>query len=121
MIHETVIMPARRFQRRIEDFTCEWCNTKVKGNGYTDHCPRCLASKHVDDNPGDRNSSCKGKMVPIGAEYRTGSFTIWYRCRRCNCRKRVNAANGDNMDLLMALAAGQEKHKDNRAPRQKPA
>lgn len=76
----------------------------MTGSGYTDHCTRCLAGKHVDNNPGDRKSKCRGKMVPIGAEYRAGSFRISYRCSRCGTRKTVGAASGDNTALLMALA-----------------
>ena len=58
----------KRFSRRTEDFTCEHCGTKVKGNGYTNHCPQCLYSKHVDINPGDRLSDCGGLMEPIDIE-----------------------------------------------------
>ena len=42
------------FTRKVEDFTCEHCGREVHGNGYTNHCPHCLHSKHVDVNPGDR-------------------------------------------------------------------
>lgn len=53
-------MQEKKFQRQIEDFVCEKCGKEVKGDGYTDHCPRCLRSKHVDVNPGDRRSKCNG-------------------------------------------------------------
>ncbi|MST04461.1 MAG: RNHCP domain-containing protein [Candidatus Pacebacteria bacterium] len=49
-----------------EDFVCENCKTEVKGNGYTNHCPVCLYSKHVDVDPGDRLSKCGGLMKPMG-------------------------------------------------------
>ena len=58
----------KRFNRRIEDFTCEHCGTEVHGNGYTNHCPNCLWSKHVDINPGDRAADCGGLMEPIAVE-----------------------------------------------------
>ncbi|MEK7158524.1 MAG: RNHCP domain-containing protein, partial [Patescibacteria group bacterium] len=45
---------SRTFQRRVEDFTCESCGAQVTGDGYTNHCPQCLVSKHVDVYPGDR-------------------------------------------------------------------
>ncbi|HYC79501.1 MAG TPA: RNHCP domain-containing protein, partial [Candidatus Binatia bacterium] len=54
------------FQRTPENFVCENCGTKVSGNGYTNHCPNCLYSKHVDNNPGDRLNKCHGLMEPIG-------------------------------------------------------
>ena len=41
------------FTRNIEDFTCEHCGATVKGNGYTNHCPMCLWSKHVDVDQGE--------------------------------------------------------------------
>ena len=89
-------MPGKKFRRTTEDFTCDWCGAKVKGTGYTDHCPNCLASKHVDINPGDRASPCQGKMVPIAAEYKSGQFTITYRCQLCRLERRMKAAEDDN-------------------------
>jgi hypothetical protein len=101
----SVRMVGKHFQRTPEDFTCEWCGAEVKGTGYTDHCPNCLASKHVDINPGDRASPCQGKMIPISAIYKGGEFTINYRCERCHEKKRVKAAEDDNKDLLVQLAS----------------
>jgi hypothetical protein len=97
-------MEGKRFQRRREDFTCEFCGARVKGTGFTDHCPVCLCGKHVDNNPGDRAAPCRGKMVPEGAEYRSGEFTIRYRCVVCGKRARVRAAEGDDRELLLKLA-----------------
>ena len=48
------------FIRKTEDFICEHCGREVRGNGYTNHCPYCLWSKHVDINPGDRAAGCGG-------------------------------------------------------------
>jgi Zn finger protein HypA/HybF involved in hydrogenase expression len=48
------------FKRTIEDFTCEHCGEQVTGNGFTNHCPQCLWSKHVDIDPGDRLALCGG-------------------------------------------------------------
>ena len=67
------------FIRKIENFTCNNCGTFVVGDGYTNHCPNCLFSKHVDTSPGDRKSSCKGLMEPIGIEI-----------GRASCRERVS-------------------------------
>ena len=55
----------KRFSKCVEDFTCEECGSPIEGNGYTNHCPNCLYSKHVDINPGDRKSTCGGIMAPI--------------------------------------------------------
>ena len=37
------------FIRKTEDFICENCGAVVVGNGYTNHCPACLYSKHVEE------------------------------------------------------------------------
>ncbi|MBR6751902.1 MAG: RNHCP domain-containing protein, partial [Alphaproteobacteria bacterium] len=46
----------KQFVKRVENFTCAHCGAEVFGNGYTNHCPKCLWSRHVDNNPGDRMS-----------------------------------------------------------------
>ena len=102
-------MEGKKFQRRREDFTCEWCGAQVRGTGYTDHCPNCLCSRHVDNNPGDRASDCNGKMVAARAEYQSGEFMISYRCLACGKGSRVRAAEGDNRELLMRLASPPKK------------
>jgi hypothetical protein len=61
-------MMGKKFTKRIEDFTCEVCGAKVKGTGFTDHCPQCLVTgKHVDVFPGDRKAACGGLMKPSGS------------------------------------------------------
>jgi len=62
-------MQKKRFQKRIEDFVCERCGAFVKGTGYTDHCPECLWSKHVDVNPGDREAECGGLMEHVDTDF----------------------------------------------------
>jgi len=94
---------SKRFQRRVEDFVCEECGKQVKGNGYTDHCPNCLTSKHVDNNPGDRSSTCKALMYPIRTHYKDGVFTIVYKCSGCGRTKEFKAAGNDNEERLFAL------------------
>lgn len=96
---------SKRFKRRKEDFECEMCGFEVKGTGYTDHCPNCLYSKHVDVNPGDRKSDCKGLMEPINAEYKKSDFLIHYKCIKCNFKHHVHSAENDNKGLLFRLAA----------------
>ena len=76
----------------------------MKGSGYTDHCTNCLCGKHVDNNPGDRASPCKGKMVATSAEFKSGEFTICYRCVVCGKLSRIRAAEQDNKELLISLA-----------------
>ena len=95
---------AKRFQRTQEDFTCCACGTFVKGNGYTDHCPKCLTSKHVDIFPGDRAAGCGGIMDPVSAEPDPKKgFVITHRCRKCGAVRRNKAAKDDDSGLLIAL------------------
>ncbi len=96
-------MPAKRFQRKIEDFVCQRCGHKVKGSGYTDHCPKCLWSKHVDINPGDRQAKCGGLMEPKGVEIKGGETIIYYQCRQCGFKHRVKAAADDDFEAILKL------------------
>jgi len=75
----------------------------VSGSGYTDHCPDCLWSRHVDVNPGDRASKCKGTMKPVKVEHDRNWFVIVYICQKCALEKKVKAAEGDNKELLFQL------------------
>ncbi|GIW69886.1 MAG: hypothetical protein KatS3mg101_0633 [Patescibacteria group bacterium] len=59
------------FQKKKENFICKNCGYFVIGNGYTNHCPRCLYSEHVDINPGDRANTCEGLMEPVGIAKKT--------------------------------------------------
>src|SRR3954452_24116834 len=60
------LVSGARFTRTREDFTCGNCGAAVRGNGYTNHCPRCLWSRHVDVDPGDRAADCGALMRPVG-------------------------------------------------------
>jgi len=99
---------ALKFIRRIEDFICENCGKKVKGNGFTNHCPYCLWSKHVDINPGDRNSSCGGLMKPIGIEKEGERYVITCRCIKCGHEKRNKTSEEDNFEEIISLAKNNE-------------
>jgi rubrerythrin len=103
-------LPTKKFKRTVENFVCEKCGTSVVGTGYTDHCPKCLTSKHVDNNPGDRSSDCRGLMDAISTDYQGREFKINYRCEKCGVEKRVRAAHDDNVDLL----SSQKDHKRKR-------
>jgi len=96
-------MQTKKFQRKIEDFVCVQCGAKVKGTGYTDHCPNCLWSKHVDINPGDRQASCGGDMEPVGVEIKGEEKIIYYKCQRCGFEHRVKAAADDNFEVILKL------------------
>lgn len=89
----------KKFQKKVEDFTCEHCGAEVKGTGYTNHCPKCLWSKHVDVNPGDRASLCGGMMPPVSVEQRKGGeFSLVLRCEKCRHERRNILTLNDNME-----------------------
>lgn len=94
---------SKNFERKVEDFKCENCGTFVKGDGYTDHCPNCLYSKHVDINPGDRASSCGGMMKPISADVKESGYKIYYKCEKCGYEHRVKSNSDDNFDVILSL------------------
>ncbi len=91
------------FQRKKEDFICGHCGTPVTGNGYTNHCPQCLYSKHVDIHPGDRAETCKGLMEPIGVELNHGQYTIIHRCVKCKAVKKNKSVPEDNYEQILIL------------------
>lgn len=96
-------MQHRTFQRRIEDFTCESCGAHVRGDGYTNHCPECLVSKHVDMHPGDRASSCGGLMDVVDIAWENGEPVLTHACRICAHTKRNKVQVGDHTHALIQL------------------
>ena len=86
---------SRKFQRMKEDFTCEQCGSLVLGDGYTNHCPQCLWSKHVDIHPGDRLETCRGLMEPVEVTYQGGEYIILHHCVICGHEKRNKASKDD--------------------------
>jgi uncharacterized CHY-type Zn-finger protein len=93
----------KRFTKNIEDFVCEHCDKAVKGNGYTNHCPHCLWSKHVDINPGDREALCLGMMKPIKLELEKNEHIITHECVICGYCKRNKLSNEDDFDIAIEV------------------
>ncbi len=94
---------SKKFQRTIEDFICENCGEKVKGTGYTNHCPACLWSKHVDINPGDRANSCGGLMKPIEAYFKSQQWYINQECQKCGEIKTIKVLLEDNQEIIQEI------------------
>ncbi len=94
----------RGFQRNKEDFICEHCGAKNIGNGYTNHCSKCLWSKHVDVHPGDRAESCGGLMCPIKIDLEKGEYMITHKCTKCGFERRNTFIKGDNFDAALDIA-----------------
>ncbi|HEY4519970.1 MAG TPA: RNHCP domain-containing protein [Candidatus Paceibacterota bacterium] len=97
------------FIRRIESFSCVNCGTPVIGDGYTNHCPKCLWSRHVDNDPGDRANICFGMMRPIRIEGSSPSYRIVHHCSSCGVERIVDAAKDDDPDALYAIIADVER------------
>lgn len=90
-------------------FICKHCGAQVKPGGagthYRNHCPSCLFSIHLDNNPGDRAALCGGIMEPIGVWVRKGGeWAIIHRCSKCGALSSNRIAADDNPLLLMSLA-----------------
>lgn len=89
-----------------ESFVCQVCGKKVEKLGYTarDHCPFCLCSLHVDENPGDRNCNCLGILRPIAIEKaKKDQYKIVYICDKCKMQKKNIAAKDDNFDKILEI------------------
>lgn len=93
------------FTRRREDFRCERCGREVAGNGYTNHCPGCLWSRHVDVEPGDRAEACGGLMEPVAIEQGEGGEAIvLHSCLKCGAKRRCKRSPEDSFDAIVAIA-----------------
>lgn len=92
-----------------ESFYCKKCGEPVApagaGTEHRNHCPKCLASVHVDERPGDRSSLCHGLMEPVSVWVRSGGeWAIIHRCKECGALSSNRIAADDNPMLLMSLA-----------------
>jgi len=94
---------SKKFQKKVEDFVCEKCGTSVKGTGYTNHCPKCLWSKHVDINPGDRAETCGGMMTPHTIVLEKGEYIITHKCKKCGSERRKKIEKEDNFDEAVKI------------------
>lgn len=95
----------KNFIRVDENFVCANCGHETVGDGYTNHCPKCLWSRHVDQTvPGDRKSTCLGLMEPVGADQKSGQWKVIHKCTKCGKVTQNKVAKNDNLDLLAILA-----------------
>jgi anaerobic ribonucleoside-triphosphate reductase len=98
-------MDTKKFIKNKEDFVCNHCGYSVEGNGYTNHCPNCLWSMHVDINPGDRACDCSGMMKPVALVNKGNVFHIKHKCERCSFERNNKAVKGDNFNELVKLSS----------------
>ncbi len=97
-------MATTEFKRNIEDFTCNHCGHEVTGDGYTNHCPECLWSKHVDKFPGDREESCGGMMKPIDVFQKHGKWFVIQKCEKCGAEWTNHVRDEDNFDVVIKMS-----------------
>lgn len=100
---------SKKFTRKIEDFKCENCGQEVHGGGYTNHCPNCLWSKHVDMNPGDRMCDCKGLMEPVDILQKDADYVILHKCKICGFERKNKFLESDNFDTLISIMKNKSK------------
>ena len=92
-----------------QSFRCVHCHQEVStsapGTQHRNHCPLCLWSRHVDDEPGDRASDCLGSMEPIAITVRgDGEWVLIHQCKRCGELHSNRSAGDDNPLLLLRIA-----------------
>ncbi|MGY1937592.1 RNHCP domain-containing protein [Nocardia gipuzkoensis] len=82
-------------------FRCVGCRREIPvlapGTAHRNHCPHCLASRHVDDRvPGDRAAACRGRMAAVSMSSREdGEWLLVHQCMACG-RVRANRIAGDD-------------------------
>jgi len=88
-----------------ENFNCENCDFEVVGNGFTNHCPECLCSKHVDNTPGDRVmlEECGCLMEPVDIKTKGGNFVIVHKCINCGVKSINRTSPEDDMDEIQRI------------------
>ncbi len=100
-------------------FICENCGAKVKNNDVAgirnrNHCPKCLFSKHLDIEAGDRKSQCKGLMKPIALTFKKmgkdkfgkekiGELMMVHECKKCGHISINRLAGDDNTSVILKI------------------
>jgi len=104
-----------------ENFICENCNYAVSGNGFTNHCPQCLCSKHVDNTPGDRAMlyECGCLMEPIGVTGSRGGIAIIHQCINCGVESINRTSPDDNDEMLQTLPYTHKRKKRTKSQKTK--
>jgi hypothetical protein len=96
--------------KRVAEFRCKRCGCITPesgaGSAHRNHCPQCLHSVHLDDNPGDRAAECGAVMEPVAVWVRgDGEWALIHRCKDCGTLSSNRIAADDNPFVLASLAA----------------
>ena len=113
----------KRWQETAKPFRCAHCKQMILptdgiGTVHRNHCPFCLWSLHVDTKPGNRASTCHGRMEPVGLTFkhngfdkygrpRTGDVMIVHCCRSCLAININRIAGDDSTDGLFSVFSDQ--------------
>jgi DNA-directed RNA polymerase subunit RPC12/RpoP len=116
------------------EFSCLRCGVTVSaafelsGVRNRNHCPYCLWSRHLDwRTPGDRLSSCKSAMRPIGLTLKndrnkyaaapSGELMVVHRCTDCGALSINRIAADDGAEILLEIfhSSRQMERRDQRA------
>lgn len=95
---------SKNFKKLVEDFVCGKCGAEVAGDGFTNHCPKCLWAKHVDINPGDRAEKCQGLMEPVAIISEREGESVLHRCVSCGKEKKNKISKKDDYDRVLEIA-----------------
>lgn len=98
-----ILNERKTFFKKKEDFVCEFCREEVIGNGYTNHCPKCLYSKHVDIYPGDRENKCLSLMKPVDYGKNKKGVYIIHKCMKCGTIKKNKISDKDDIESLLKI------------------
>lgn len=97
----------KNFIPKNDGFVCDACGivTPPAKGTFRNHCPVCLASKHVDQEiPGDRASTCQGLMPAVTIEGTDpDKLDIIHVCEKCGKRMPNRAAPDDDKSVIFAL------------------
>lgn len=99
----------KKFIYRNEGFVCEVCGYENRPADSTcrNHCVRCLCSKHVDSNPGDRLANCGGIMRPIRVEIRSGvPYRVVHLCEKCGFERPNKILEDDSRERIFEISEG---------------
>ena len=95
------------FKKTVENFVCQHCGHENIGSGFTNHCEKCLWSKHVDVDPGDREATCGGMMEVIEYGIRNKEYRIKHKCNKCGFERWAPVLPHDNFEALLVISKKQ--------------